>query len=150
MDIVIRPASTDDIPRMCELLAELFSLESDFSPDKEKQTRGLSMLVSNLSEMSHVLVAVREGTVIAMATIQTLISTAEGGRVGLVEDVIVDKDFRGQCVGTWLLEGITSWSREQGLRRLQLLADAANMPALDFYKNRRWNTTRLISLRKML
>ena len=150
IDIVIRPASTDDIPRMCELLAELFSLESDFTPDKEKQTRGLGMLVSNLSGMSHILVAVREGTVIAMATIQTLISTAEGGRVGLVEDVIVDKEFRGQGVGTWLLEGITSWSREQGLRRLQLLADAANMPALDFYKNRRWNTTRLISLRKML
>jgi GNAT superfamily N-acetyltransferase len=150
MDIAIRPARTDDVPRMCGLLAELFSLESDFAPDGKNQARGLGMLVNDPTGTSFALVAVREGRVIAMATVQTLISTAEGGRVGLVEDVVVDRDFRGQGIGTRLLDGITIWSREQGLKRLQLLADAANMPALDFYKNRRWNTTRLICLRKML
>jgi GNAT superfamily N-acetyltransferase len=149
MDITIRSARSDDIPRMCELLAALFLLESDFTPDKENQKRGLGMLVADASGMSHTLVAVCEGAIIAMATIQTLISTAEGGRVGLVEDVIVDREYRGREVGTRLLEGITIWSREKGLRRLQLLADAENMPALDFYKNRRWNTTRLICLRKL-
>jgi GNAT superfamily N-acetyltransferase len=150
MDIAIRSARSDDIPRMCELLADLFLLESDFTPDKENQKRGLGMLVADASGMSHALVAVCEGAIIAMATIQTLISTAEGGRVGLVEDVIVDREYRGQGVGTRLLEGITIWSREHSLKRLQLLADAENMPALDFYKNRRWNTTRLICLRKLL
>jgi GNAT superfamily N-acetyltransferase len=150
MDISIRPARTDDIPRMCELLGELFSLESDFTPDKESQASGLGMLVHDHSGMSYALVAVCEGAIIAMATIQTLISTAEGGRVGLIEDVIVDREFRGRGVGTRLLEGITIWSREKGLKRLQLLADAANIGALNFYKYRRWNTTRLICLRRML
>jgi hypothetical protein len=36
MDLAIRPARPEDIPRMCELLAELFSIESDFTPNVEK------------------------------------------------------------------------------------------------------------------
>jgi len=35
MDMAIHSARTEDIPWMCELLAELFSLESDLTPDKE-------------------------------------------------------------------------------------------------------------------
>ena len=31
--------------------------------------------------------------VIGMATVQTLVSTAEGGRVGLIKDVIVNKNI---------------------------------------------------------
>lgn len=45
-------------------------------------------------------------TIVGMATIQTLISTAEGGRVGLVEDVVVDESFRGKGIGKLLLAGI--------------------------------------------
>jgi GNAT superfamily N-acetyltransferase len=135
---------------LCDLLARLFSIESDFEPDREKQTTGLGMLIGGPPGTSLVLVAIMEEKIVGMATVQTLVSTAEGGRVGLVEDVIVDGEFRGRGVGTGLLDGITAWSREQGLKRLQLLADTANMPALGFYKNRRWNTTGLICLRKLL
>jgi GNAT superfamily N-acetyltransferase len=149
MDIVIRPASTDDIPRMRELLAELFSLESDFTPDNENQARGLGLLVNDPSGVSHALVVVREGTVIAMATIQTLISTAEGDRVGLVEDVIVDQEFRGQGIGALLLERLMEWGQSRNLKRIQLLADRENHPALVFYEKHGWNSTSLICLRKM-
>jgi hypothetical protein len=90
-DLLIRPARPEDIPRMCELLAELFSIESDFSPNVEKQVHGLRALTSDPSGQTLVLVAVSNWAVIDMATVQTLISTAEGGRVGLIEDVIVAK-----------------------------------------------------------
>ena len=44
-----------------------------------------------------------------MCTVQTLISTAEGGPVGLVEDVIVRADYRGHGIGARLLtEAIVS------------------------------------------
>src|SRR5512141_734044 len=107
--ITIRPARPEDIPRMSELLAELFSIESDFSPDREKQTQGLCTLVADPSGRTLVLVAERDMAVIGMATVQTLISTAEGGRVGLIEDVIVDKQFRSRGIGTLLLKGIAAW-----------------------------------------
>jgi GNAT superfamily N-acetyltransferase len=147
-DLIIRPARPEDIPRMCELLADLFSVESDFEVDVVKQMKGLSMLVSDL--WGRAFVAVADNSIVGMATVQTLISTAEGGRVGLVEDVIVDRQFRGRGVGTRLLEQIAAWGRENGLKRLQLLADSDNRPALEFYSSLRWISTRLICLRKLL
>jgi|SRR3990172_1284387 len=149
-DIIIRQALPSDIPRLCSLLEDLFILESDFTPDVEKQTHGISMLVTDPTGASFVAVAVKGIEVVGMATVQTLVSTAEGGRVGLIEDVIVRKDLRGKGTGTRLLHAVVEWSRGMQLKRLQLLADLDNRPALDFYRNRRWNTTRLICLRKML
>lgn len=149
-DIIIRPARPEDIPRLCDLLEELFTREADFEPDIEKQAKGLIMLITAPSGVSLVLVAVSAGTVVGMASVQTLVSTAEGGRVGLVEDVIVDRKYRRMGVGTLLLRGIVDWSRKARFRRLQLLADVNNRQALDFYESRNWNFTRLICLRKRL
>jgi ribosomal protein S18 acetylase RimI-like enzyme len=150
MSITIRPAQPEDIPRMCDLLAELFSIESDFVPDREKQVRGLNALIVDPSRKALLLVAVDEGRVVGMSTVQTLISTAEGGEVGLIEDVIVDRKYRSLGVGTLLLEGIAAWGREHGLKRLQLLADSNNRPAIEFYSSLRWTSTSLRCLRKML
>jgi GNAT superfamily N-acetyltransferase len=136
---------------MCDLLAELFSIESDFVPDREKQVNGLNALIAAPGK-ALLLVAVHEERVVGMSTVQTLISTAEGGRVGLIEDVIVERGYRSMGVGTRLLEQIASWGREQGLKRLQLLADSNNRPALEFYSSTslRWTSTSLICLRKLL
>jgi GNAT superfamily N-acetyltransferase len=133
---------------MTDLLAELFSIETDFAPDVEKQISGLSALVATPPGRSCILVAEQGGNVIGMATVQTLVSTAEGGRVGLVEDVVVRRNLRGRGVGTQLIEAILGWARSQGLTRLQLLADRDNQQALDFYASRNWVSTRLICLRR--
>jgi GNAT superfamily N-acetyltransferase len=135
---------------MAELLQDLFTLEADFRPEREKQALGLSSLVAGSSEQCCVLVAEHSGIVIGMATVQILVSTAEGGRVGLVEDVIVDREHRGRGVGTRLLDAVVAWSRTRGLKRLQLLADRQNLPAISFYFRRHWNGTGLICLRTML
>jgi GNAT superfamily N-acetyltransferase len=151
MDITVRPAKPEDIPRMSELLDELFSVESDFQPDVVKQVKGLGMLVAESSGSSLVLVAVAQGgEVIGMATVQTLVSTAEGGRVGLVEDVVVDSRCRCRGVGTMLLARIIDWSRENRFTRLQLLADRANHIAVNFYRTRGWSATSLNCMRIML
>lgn len=144
----IRPARTGDIPRMCELLTELFSIEADFVPEREKQSHGLNALLADPQGKVLVLVAELDGMVVGMATVQTLVSTAEGGRVGLVEDVVVRRDLRGRGVGAQLIEAILTWARSQGLTRLQLLADRDNQQALDFYASRNWISTRLICLRR--
>ncbi len=134
---------------MSELLSALFTIESDFTSNREKQVQGLRALVADLPGKTLVLVAINNGTVIGMATIQTLISTAEGGRVGLIEDVIVGKEHRRRGVGTLLIAGIVDWSKKVRLKRLQLLADLDNQPALDFYSSQRWISTRLTCMRKM-
>ena len=147
MDVTIRTARPEDIPCMADLLVELFSIETDFTPDVEKQVRGLSALVAGPQGRACVLVAEQGGMIAGMATVQTQISTAEGGRVGLVEDVVVHRDFRGRGIGTRLIEAVVDWARSHGLTRLQLLADRDNHRALDLYASRGWDSTCLICLR---
>jgi GNAT superfamily N-acetyltransferase len=150
MDITIRRARNEDIPQMCELLVDLFTLESDFMPDLGKQARGLGMLVSDASGSSFAAVAVKGNEIVGMGSVQTFVSTAEGGLAGLVEDIIVRKDLRGKGLGSRILSRITDWSREKGLTRLQLLADRDNRAALDFYVSNTWISTKLICMRKPL
>ncbi|MBI5633270.1 MAG: GNAT family N-acetyltransferase [Nitrospirae bacterium] len=150
MGFSIRPAREDDIPRICDLLTELFSIEADFTADREKQSRGLSLLLQDRSGSSVVIVAERDNEVIGVCSVQTLISTAEGGPVGLLEDLIVQKHYRGNGIGTELLAWIGRWCMAKKIRRLQLLRDSANNKALEFYVRNGWNSTSLVCMRKLL
>jgi GNAT superfamily N-acetyltransferase len=44
-----------------------------------------------------------------------------------------------------LLDSARDWAWAQGARRLQLLADADNAPALAFYRHLAWRPTRLFA-----
>jgi GNAT superfamily N-acetyltransferase len=150
MDFSIRMANSEDIPGMCDLLCELFSIESDFRPDREKQARGLELLLNDTSGSSIVLVAERRCEIVGMCSVQMLISTSEGGPVGLLEDLIVRKDHRGNGIGTRLLSEIFKWCVTKNISRLQLLRDADNVEALRFYGAHGWTDTNLVCMRKML
>ncbi len=72
---------------MSGLLAELFSIEADFTVDPAVQRRGLQLLVGRRPLLRAG--GRGRGPVIGMVTLQVLISTAEGGPVGLLEDLVV-------------------------------------------------------------
>jgi N-acetylglutamate synthase-like GNAT family acetyltransferase len=141
----IRVAQKNDIPAMANLLSELFAIEVDFQIDLEKQQRGLTLLLE--SNKAVVFVAEVEHQIIGMCSLQILISTAQGSKVGLIEDLIITKNHQKQGVGKQLLETVKNWAKQQGLTRLQLLADKNNQIALDFYQSNDWKTTQLIALR---
>jgi GNAT superfamily N-acetyltransferase len=147
--ITIAPASEADIPELIDLLAVLFAIEQDFSPDPDKQRRGLATLLA--SPTGHIAIA-RDTTsrAVGMATAQLVISTAEGAPSAWVEDVVVREDFRGKGLGRALLDAVLAWARSQGALRAQLLADLDNAPALAFYDRVGWQPTRLGAWRRML
>ena len=145
--LCIRPAGRDDLDAMVSLLLALFAIEDDFSPDPECQRRGLAFFLDGCCKHRGILVAETDVGVIAMATVQILVSTAQGGPVGLVEDVVVRADCRGRGVGRRLMAAVSAWAVERGLTRLQLLADRDNQPALDFYRRIGWQGTQLVCLR---
>ena len=144
--VAIRRALEVDLPALQLLLQQLFSIEQDFQPDAIRQERGLRLLM--FSQQGAIFVAEAAGKVVGMATVQILISTAEGAHVGLVEDVVVDEQLRGQGIGQILLAGLEDWANKNGLARLQLLADRSNQPALNFYADQGWSSTSLVALRK--
>jgi GNAT superfamily N-acetyltransferase len=147
VNVHIRPATTPDLDALVELLAELFSIEADFSPDPARQRRGLALMLAE-PERRRVLVAECEGTVVGMVTGQLLVSTAEGGLSLLVEDMIVRQRQRHRGLGRRLLAAMEAWALERGATRAQLLADAENTPALDFYGRVGWERTQLVCLRR--
>ncbi|MEI7997756.1 MAG: GNAT family N-acetyltransferase [Methylococcaceae bacterium] len=145
---IIRTAKLSDIPQLVLLLKALFAIEADFIFDQDKQSCGLGLLLNNDKDCILVAELLCESSVLGMCTIQTLISTAEGGRVGLLEDLVVAADFRHQGIGTELLAEAVKWAERQGLKRLQLLADKNNEAALSFYEKQGWKSTQLVCLRK--
>ena len=146
----IRDAGHGDIEGLLPLLEQLFAIEADFSFDREIQARGLAMMLDGCGKHRTVKVAVQEGRIVGMCTGQTRISTARGAVCALVEDLVVDRDFRGRGTGTMLLEAVQDWARTRGIASISLLADKNNTKGLAFYQNASWTTTDLICLVKQI
>ncbi len=145
-DVKVRTARGEDVEELAGLLGQLFDIEADFAPDAVKQRAGLRLLLGRPDAL--VAVAEADGRAVGMCSVQTLVSTAEGGRAGLLEDLVVAQEWRGRGIGTLLLQAAERWARDRGLVRLQLLADRTNAPALGFYGARGWGGTRLVALRR--
>jgi ribosomal protein S18 acetylase RimI-like enzyme len=148
MDVKIRNARPDDLDALTALLGELFAIEADFSVDAPRQRRGLGLMLDGCGKHRCVKVAETDGRVAGMVTAQMLVSTAEGGLVALIEDMVVEGGLRGRGIGRLLMESMEAWAAEHGAGRLQLLADRTNFAALDFYDKIGWRPTRLICLRR--
>src|SRR5512147_48290 len=86
----IRSATPADLDALVRLLGVLFSIEADFRPDPERQRRGLQRMLEDPARRL-VLVAEVDGAVVGMVTVQLVVSTAEGGDSGLVEDMVIDE-----------------------------------------------------------
>ncbi len=142
----IRQAVVEDIAALLPLLRQLFSIEEDFVFDQESQHAGLELMIASVDAV--IMIAETNYKVIGMATGQTVISTAEGGPALLIEDVIVAESHRRSGVGGKLLSALADWSKRRGMKRMQLLADKNNEPAICFYKNSEWTETALICFRK--
>jgi len=144
-DVFIRDARAQDINEMVLLLKQLFLIENDFEFDAHLQRHGLAALLADHGR-SIVKVAVYNRMVVGLGTVQLSISTAVGGLNARIEDVVVDSRFRGNGIGSIILDSLCAWAQSQGCARLQLLADHRNTKALDFYKSKGWEQTHMICL----
>ncbi|MCG8016747.1 MAG: GNAT family N-acetyltransferase [Candidatus Thiodiazotropha sp. 'RUGA'] len=142
----VSSVQSSDIDKMVDLLRQLFSIEADFNVDPDKQRRGLELLQESEAAEIFVVRSARQ-EVVAMATLQLVVSTAEGGLVAWMEDVVVDADHRGRGVGEFLLSHINRWVESRGIKRVQLVADRDNRSALEFYKKQGWQEINLNVLR---
>jgi GNAT superfamily N-acetyltransferase len=132
--VIVGEPDSRDVPAMLELLAELFRQERDFRPDPDKQLRALRLILAN-PEKGHLFVARTRGRVVGMATVLSTVSTAEGGPVLLLEDVVVSASYRGEGIGRVLVDHLLQWAAEQGFLRVSLVTDADNHGAHRFYEN---------------
>jgi len=145
----IEPATLEDLPSLAELLMDLFSQESDFRPDYNNQMRGLRLLLEQPSR-GRIFVLRSANQIIGMINLLFTISTAEGGFVILLEDLIIAKNFRGQGMGSQLLLYALDYVRQKNFLRITLLTDRLSPGSLGFFEKHGFQKSDMIPMRLYL
>jgi GNAT superfamily N-acetyltransferase len=145
----IATAVLEDIPRLCELLGLLFSQEEEFSPDAEKQARGLAAIIGDPS--TGIILVLREGEkIVGTANLLFTVSTFMGAKVVIMEDMIIDPAHRRQGAGTMLLQAAKEIAKGRGCKRITLLTDGTDERAKTFYRKMGFVDSPMVPMRLML
>lgn len=139
-------ATLAEIDELVHLLNVLFTQDIEFEPDYKKQKAGLEQIISNPS-IGEILVMKIDGKVVGMVSLLYSISTALGGKVAILEDMVMAKDFRGKGLGKELLQEAIDFAQKHGCLRLTLLTDFDNEAAIRFYQSAGFSLSKMIPLR---
>jgi GNAT superfamily N-acetyltransferase len=146
---IIDDAKDSDIEAMADLLVSLFNQEADFAPDRAKQVRGLTLILSN-PEIGRLFVARADGRVVGMVSLLFTISTALGQRVCWLEDMVVANQARGKGLGSQLLAHAIDFAEANGLGRITLLTDKVNQQAQRFYVRHGFALSEMTPMRRIV
>lgn len=142
-------ATIEDIPQLSILLESLFSQEIEFKPNRDIQSKGLSKIISN-PEVGEIIVARKSSKLIGMVNLLYTVSTALGGQVAILEDMIVSPDSRGLGVGSKLIDYCLETAMQKGCKRISLLTDSNNTDAHKFYEKHGFVRSSMVTFRKTL
>jgi GNAT superfamily N-acetyltransferase len=142
----IEPATLDDLSQLADLLYDLFSQEADFAPNRDKQIRGLQLILEQPSR-GRVFVLKNGPRIIGMINLLITISTAEGGFVLILEDLVIHCDHRGQGYGGRLIQHALTYAREKGFLRVTLLTDKLENKARAFYEKHGFQQSGMVPMR---
>ncbi len=130
MNITIREAEEKDFGQVIQLIHELAVFEN--------QT---DQLVNNLDRMKedkeffHAFVAETDGQVIIGYATFIFCYYTWAGKSLYMDDLYVQPEFRGQGIGTRLINRVIGYARETGCHRLRWQVSNWNAPAVKFYKS---------------
>ena len=142
-------AKVEDIPTLSILLQQLFSQEAEFTPDIKVQTQALKMIIEN-KNVGEIFIILKEEKIVGMVNVLYTISTALGTKVGILEDMILDKNYRGQHLGTTLIDFALAKVKENGCKRVTLLTDEHNTPAHKFYEKKGFLKSSMVPFKLIL
>ena len=148
-EVVIEPAVFEDLDELSNLLGELFSQEEDFRPDKQKQLQGLRLIFEEPNR-GRVFVLRRDRTIVGMINLLFTISTAEGGFVLLLEDLVVHDAFRGHGYGSKLLEYAIEFAKQKKFLRITLLTDRPELRSQNFFKRHGFFESHMLPMRLLI
>jgi N-acetylglutamate synthase-like GNAT family acetyltransferase len=146
---VVEQATIEDLPQLTDLLHDLFTMEADFKPDRVKQMRGLQLILEQPNR-GRIFVLRHNGMILGMVNLLFTISTAEGGFVILLEDVIVRCENRRQGIGGKLLKHAIEYAKEKNFLRITLLTDTLDEGSQRFFISRGFTKSSMIPMRMLL
>src|SRR4030095_6682404 len=92
----------------------------------------------------------RDRTIVGMINLLFTISTAEGGFVILLEDLVVHDSFRGHGYGSQLLEYAINFARQKKFLRITLLTDRPELRSQNFFKRHGFFESHMLPMRLLI
>ena len=142
----IEPATLEDLPRLVDLTMALFELEEDFQPDRIRQELGLRCILEQPNR-GRIFVARTDYEIMGMVNVLFTISTAMGGFVILLEDVIIHPAFRRQGYGTQLVDYVIDFAKRKDFKRITLLTDKISEESQRFFQKLDFQHSHMIPMR---
>lgn len=146
----VEMATMEDLPGLTELVMDLFAMSAgDFQPDREVQERGLRLILEEPSR-GRIAVVRNEDQIFGMVSMLFTISTARGGFVILLEDVVIHPNHRGQGFGTMLLDHVLDYARRKDFLRITLLTDRISAESQEFFRKQGFEYSNMIPMRCLI
>jgi GNAT superfamily N-acetyltransferase len=145
----IEPAVPEDLDALAELLGELFREEAEFEANTEKQKHGLRLILDAPTK-GRIFVLRTEHRILGMVNLLFTISTAEGGPVILMEDLVIHPQHRRQGFGGELLEHVKEFAARKGFRRITLLTDEISEESQEFFSRHGFTHSPMTPMRHVL
>lgn len=148
-DVQIEPATIEDLSALTDLVVDLLDLQDDFTPDPDLQEKGIRHILEEPAR-GRIFVVRAQDRIVGMANLLFTVSTAMGGFVLIMEDVIIHPDHRGQGYGALLVEAVVEFAREKDFKRITLLADKLSNDSQAFFQGHGFHYSSLIPMRLIL
>ena len=145
----VEPATIEDLPALTELVMNLLDASGDFSADRAVQERGLQLILEQPNR-GRIFVVRNQDRIFGMVNLLFTISTARGGFVILMEDVVIHPDHRGQGYGSMLLDYVADFAKKKQFKRITLLTDRISAESQEFFKKRGYDYSNMIPMRKII
>ena len=142
-------ATLEDLDQLVALTMALFEEEEDFNPDPARQERGLGAILEEPGR-GRIFVVRTDYEIIGMANVLFTISTAMGGFVLLLEDVIIHPDFRKSGYGSQLVEYVIDFAKRKNFLRITLLTDRVSEESQRFFQKMNFVHSSMIPMRLSL
>ncbi len=113
------------------------------------QTAGLRQII-DFPACGCILI-LREGpSIVGMVNLLFTVSTALGGRVAILEDLVVRPAHRGAGAGSLLVRAAVDFAASAACCRITLLTDRTNEPAQKFYRRHGFSLSEMVPMRLIL
>lgn len=149
LDAHIEPATIEDLSALTDLVVDLLDLQDDFTSDPALQQQGIRHILEEPAR-GRIFVVRTEDRIVGMANLLFTVSTAMGGFVLIMEDVIIHPDHRGRGYGALLLDAVIEFAREKDFKRITLLADKLSNESQAFFRQHGFHYSSLIPMRLIL
>lgn len=145
----VEPATIEDLSALTDLVMNLFTVSGDFTPDQTVQERGLQLILEQPNR-GRIFVVRNDHQIFGMVNLLFTISTARGGFVILMEDVVIHPDHRGQGYGTMLVDYVAEFAKSKQFKRITLLTDRISAESQEFFKKQGFDYSSMIPMRRII